>query len=98
MFANSQSSRIFARDEGVVPVYLVDWPIANSDTAKEILRGPLSDGRAEIGVQLHPWVNPPFQEEVTQHNSFAGNLPRELEEPSWWRCAMPSKPTSASLR
>ena len=62
-----------------MPVYLVDWPIAQSPRAAEILRGPLAAGKAEIGVQLHPWVNPPFDEEVTPHNSFAGNLPRELE-------------------
>jgi len=70
----------FCENEGVVPVYLVDWPIANSRTTREILREPVLAGRAEIGVQLHPWVNPPFQEEVTQHNSFAGNLPPDLEE------------------
>ena len=70
----------FCEHEKVVPVYLVDWPIANSRLAADILREPLADGRAEIGVQLHPWVNPPFDEEVTQQNSFAGNLPAELEE------------------
>lgn len=69
----------FCENQNVVPVYLVDWPVAQSAEAAEILRGPLADGRAEIGVQLHPWVNPPFDEEVTQHNSFAGNLPRALE-------------------
>lgn len=69
----------FCESEGVVPVYLVDWPIATSAEAARILRGPLAAGKAEIGVQLHPWVNPPFEEEVTQANSFAGNLPRELE-------------------
>jgi len=69
----------FCENEGVVPVYLVDWPIAQSRRAAEILRGPVAAGRAEIGVQLHPWVNPPFDEEVNQHNSFAGNLGRELE-------------------
>jgi hypothetical protein len=36
-------------------------------------------GRAEVGVQLHPWVNPPYEEEVNQHNSFSGNLPYALE-------------------
>ena len=69
----------FCENEGVVPVYLVDWPIVQSKRAAEILRGPVAAGKAEIGVQLHPWVNPPFEEEVTPHNSFAGNLPRELE-------------------
>jgi hypothetical protein len=69
----------FCENEGVAPVYLVDWPIVQSERAAEILRGPVAAGKAEVGVQLHPWVNPPFEEEVTPHNSFAGNLPRELE-------------------
>lgn len=75
----------FCEGEGVVPIYLVDWPIANSKVAADILREPLADGRAEIGVQLHPWVNPPFSEEVTEHNSFAGNLPHDLEEEKFSR-------------
>ncbi|KRA83734.1 polysaccharide deacetylase family protein [Altererythrobacter sp. Root672] len=70
----------FCEAEGVVPVYLIDWPIAQSQQAAEILRAPLAAGKAELGIQLHPWVNPPFVEEVSQHNSFAGNLPPELEE------------------
>ncbi len=64
---------------GVVPVYLIDYPIATSPLAAEVLREPLAQGNAEVGVQLHPWVNPPHEEEVNQHNSFAGNLPYELE-------------------
>lgn len=75
----------FCEEEGIVPLYLVDWPIAQSREAAEILRGPLAAGKAEIGVQLHPWVNPPFDEEVTQLNSFAGNLPRDLEEAKFSR-------------
>lgn len=69
----------FCEGHGVIPIYLVDWPVATSSLAADILRAPLASGRAEIGVQLHPWVNPPFDEEVTPANSFAGNLPRELE-------------------
>ena len=70
----------FCESEGVVPVYLVDWPIAQSSQAAEILRGPAAAGKAEIGIQLHPWVNPPFDEEMTPRNSFAGNLPCEVEQ------------------
>jgi hypothetical protein len=70
----------FCEEEGVVPVYLIDWPIATSAQAAAILRDPLLAGKAEIGVQLHPWVNPPFDEQVNQHNSYAGNLPRDLEQ------------------
>lgn len=69
----------FCENLGVVPVYLVDWPISTSQQAIEILRPAAAAGKAEIGVQLHPWVNPPHTEEVNARNSFAGNLPYELE-------------------
>lgn len=69
----------FCEGQGVVPIYLVDYPIATSPLAAEILRDPVAAGRAEIGVQLHPWVNPPHHENVNNHNSFAGNLPKEYE-------------------
>lgn len=69
----------FCERADVCPVYLVDYPIATSPAAMDILRGPLATGRAEIGVQLHPWVSPPHEEEVIEFNTFAGNLPAELE-------------------
>ena len=69
----------FCEGFGVVPVYLVDYPIATAPLAAEVLKEPLARGTAEIGVQLHPWVNPPHDEDVNQFNSFAGNLPYELE-------------------
>lgn len=69
----------FCEGLGVVPVYLVDWPIANSPRAVEIIAGAVKSGRAEIGIQLHPWVNPPFDDDVNARNSYAGNLPPNLE-------------------
>jgi hypothetical protein len=69
----------FCDDLGVSPVYLVDWPIANSPEAVAIIGEAVHSGRAEVGIQLHPWVNPPFDEEVCVRNSYAGNLPSELE-------------------
>ncbi|UAB79717.1 polysaccharide deacetylase family protein [Erythrobacter sp. SCSIO 43205] len=69
----------FCERMGAHPVYLVDWPIASDASAVEIIADAVSRGAADIGVQLHPWVNPPFDEELTIRNSFAGNLPRELE-------------------
>lgn len=69
----------FCEAKGVCPIYLVDYPIITSPTAVEILRNAVAAGKAEVGVQLHPWVSPPFDEEVSQFNSFAGNLPTELE-------------------
>lgn len=69
----------FCEGMGVVPVYLIDYPIATSTLAAQILRGPVEAGLAEVGVQLHPWVNPPHEETVSDFNSFVGNLPYELE-------------------
>lgn len=64
---------------GVAPIYLVDYPVACDPRLNGVLGQAIMHGRAEIGIQLHPWVNPPHEEEVNQHNSFAGNLPYELE-------------------
>lgn len=69
----------FCEEIGAHPVYLVDWPIVSDPAAVEIIGDAVRRGTAEVGVQLHPWVNPPFDEEVCVHNSFAGNLPRALE-------------------
>lgn len=69
----------FCEQQGVVPLYLVDYPVADAPLAADTLRAAIAAGKAEVGVQLHPWVNPPFDEEVTDFNSFAGNLPPELE-------------------
>lgn len=69
----------FCEGIGAHPVYLVDWPIVQDPRAAEIIGDAVRRGTAEVGVQLHPWVNPPFEEEVCVHNSYAGNLPRELE-------------------
>ncbi len=70
----------FCESFGIVPVYLVDYPVANSPAAREALKPAVAAGRAEIGIQLHPWVNPPHEEQVSQFNSFAGNLPPALEQ------------------
>lgn len=69
----------FCEELGARPVYLVDWPIANDEAAIEIIGDAVKRNMADIGVQLHPWVNPPFEEQVNQVNSYAGNLPPELE-------------------
>lgn len=66
-------------ERGVVPSYLIDYPIASNRDWIELLGGYAADSRAEIGIQLHPWVSPPFSEAVSQHNSYACNLPADLE-------------------
>jgi hypothetical protein len=67
------------RAAGIEPVYLVDYPVAGDPRAVSTLRGFVEAGEALVGAQLHPWVNPPLEEQLTTVNSFAGNLPPELE-------------------
>ena len=64
---------------GVKPAYLVDYPVASQKDGYAPLREFLDDGRCEIGAHLHPWVTPPAEEIVNDGNSFACNLPRDLE-------------------
>lgn len=59
--------------------YLVDYPVATDPAAIDALRAVVAQGDATIGAQLHPWVNPPFDEALSNHSSFAGNLPKALE-------------------
>ncbi|MCW1428043.1 polysaccharide deacetylase family protein [Novosphingobium sp. JCM 18896] len=69
----------FCNGFGVVPVFLIDHPIATAPETAAVLGPALAEGKAEVGIHLHPWVNPPFVEEVSDFNSFAGNLPFEIE-------------------
>ncbi|WP_395395396.1 polysaccharide deacetylase family protein [Novosphingobium sp. BL-8A] len=75
----------FCEGFGVKPIYLVDYPVAESPRAPEAIGAAVSAGRAEVGVQLHPWVSPPFDEDVNEFNSYAGNLPFELEREKFAR-------------
>ncbi|WP_293881817.1 polysaccharide deacetylase family protein [Sphingomonas sp.] len=64
---------------GCVPTHMVDWPIVDTPATAAILKGLLDADQCDIGTQLHPWVNPPFDEDVSDHNSYLGNLPVALQ-------------------
>lgn len=64
---------------GIRPTYVVDHPVASQETGRHLLREFIEQGRAVIGAHLHPWVSPPFEEEVTSFSSYPGNLPADLE-------------------
>lgn len=71
-------ARVF--DEfGILPTYMVDWPVATTPGAVATLRRLLDAKRCEIGAHLHPWVSPPYEEALSDFNSYGGNLPRQLE-------------------
>ena len=64
---------------GAPLTFLVDHPIATDPAAIDAVRRALEVAGCAVGTQLHPWVNPPFDEVVSNRTSFAGNLPRALE-------------------
>jgi hypothetical protein len=66
-------------DYQITPVYVVDYPIASQADGYRPLQEIHADGRCLIGAHLHPWVNPPFEEQVNHFYSFPGNLPLTLE-------------------
>ena len=66
-------------DYRITPVYVVDFPVASQSDGYRPLQDIYKSRRCFIGAHLHPWVNPPFEEEVNRYNSFPGNLPPSLE-------------------
>jgi glycosyltransferase involved in cell wall biosynthesis len=72
------AQRIYAR-YGIVPTYAVDYPVASQEEGYLPLMPFVTDGTCEIGAQLHPWINPPIEEERDVRNTFAGYLPEALE-------------------
>lgn len=64
---------------GIEPCYLIDYPVADNAESGAVIARLYAEGHCEVGTQLHPWVNPPADEELNSINSFVGNLPSELE-------------------
>ncbi len=76
--AQERAHQIFDR-YGIVPTYVIDYPVATDPESVSFLRSLKAQGKAEIGAHLHGWVTPPFEEEVNPRNSYQCNLPYELE-------------------
>ena len=76
--AQDRAHAIFDR-HGLVPTYVMDYPVATCHSAVAYFRRLVDAGRAEVGTHCHPWVTPPYEESVNARNSFHGNLPAELE-------------------
>jgi hypothetical protein len=67
------------RRYGLQPTYLVDFPVVEHPAARDIFGPWAAAGECVVGAQLHPWVNPPFEEVVCPLNSYPCNLDPELE-------------------
>jgi hypothetical protein len=63
-----------------VPTYLLTYPVLEDADAVRILRRQLELGQCAVGLQLHPWVTPPFEETPSRQSSFLGNLGADIEE------------------
>jgi len=64
---------------GIRPTYVVDFPVAAQPEGFEPLKQLLDDDRCDVGAHLHPWVNPPFVEELSNRNSFGCHLGADVE-------------------
>jgi hypothetical protein len=64
---------------GLEPTYVVDFPIASQPDGYAPLKEIADSGAARIGAHLHPWVNPPFDEEVGARTSYGCELGAALE-------------------
>ncbi len=78
MSHQNRAQRLCA-DFGIGPTYVVDYPVASQEAGYRPIGDWVADGAATVGAHLHPWVSPPFDEELSPRNSFPGNLPRRLE-------------------
>ena len=65
--------------KGVKPTYVLDFPVASQRRSVEVIKQLLAHVGTTIGAHLHPWVSPPYEEEVSSYNSYPGNLPEHLE-------------------
>jgi hypothetical protein len=69
---------IFVR-HAVKPTYVVDFSVATPEAGIRAIKSVTDGTQATIGAHLHPWINPPIEEEISVRNSYPGNLPRALE-------------------
>jgi hypothetical protein len=65
---------------GAIPTYLLTYPVLEDADMVRIIRRELDKSHCAVGVQLHPWVTPPFDDVLTHSRSFSGNLEANLEE------------------
>ena len=76
--AQTVAQLLFAR-YGVKPTYLLDYPVSSTPESAAFIRELHQAGACEIGAHLQPWDTPPIREELSERNSYPGNLPAELE-------------------
>lgn len=71
--------QVYLNAAGIRPVHMTDYPVLESEAAMDLMRPWAADGKCDIGAQLHPWVNPPHEEQLSLANSYVGTLPEARE-------------------
>jgi hypothetical protein len=61
------------------PTYVIDYPVATTSASAHRLAEFAHRGECHIGAHLHPWVSPPFVEEIGPRNSYGCNLGLDVE-------------------
>lgn len=69
----------FCQEYGIKPTYLVDYAVSDNIHSAEILKA-FNKESCEIGAHLHPWANPPFENETNEFSSHVINLDIEYVE------------------
>jgi hypothetical protein len=73
-----RAQAIFDRYD-VQPTYVIDYPVAAQEPGFAPLAEISASGRCSVGAHMHPWVTPPYSEEVNVRNSYMCNLPVDLQ-------------------
>jgi hypothetical protein len=64
---------------GLRPAYLLTYPVLEDADAVRMIRRQHERGECDMGLQLHPWVTPPFDDRAEQA-SYLGSLDPAVEE------------------
>jgi hypothetical protein len=60
--------------------YALTYPVLKNEESAHFFKEELSTNKsAHLGIHCHPWVTPPFLENVNNFNSYPCNLSYELE-------------------
>lgn len=64
---------------GLRPTYLLTYPVLEDPQAVRMIRAQYDRGECDLGIQLHPWVTPPFDRPAGS-SSYLGSLDAAIEE------------------
>jgi hypothetical protein len=65
---------------GIVPAYMLTYPILDDAHIVSVLRRQHEAGQCELGVHLHSWVTPPFDDRDGLAQSYLSNLTAGAQE------------------